>query len=218
VSDDKTMYDENAPEIDIREITKQERIRDLGKQLGYQHELMARRFGKLCPPLYQESDESRFPQEWERVKQWKYGPKGLLLVGPTRTSKSRMAWQVVRTEFFAGKKVMAYDGIGWGTAVSHHFKDPALTCEWLDRIGSVDLLFLDDLFKRSLTDVQVEGIFAVFERRAANMLPIICTQNATSQMIRDMMKAGDGKAADLFEPLMQRMKEFCEVIVVKEKK
>lgn len=218
MSEDKTMYDDNAPDIDIREITKQERIREREKQARYQQELMVRQFSKLCPQLYQYSDETRFPPEWEKINQWKYGPKGLLLVGPTRTSKSRMAWQVVRKAFFAGRKVIAYDGIGWGAAVSHHFKDPALTCEWLDRIGSVDLLFLDDLFKRSLTDVQVEGIFAVFERRAANMLPIICTQNATSQMIKDMMKAGDGKATDLFEPLMQRMKEFCEVVVIKEKK
>jgi hypothetical protein len=222
VSEDKTMYDANAPDIDIRAITEQERIREIEKQTRYQQELMDRRFAAVCPPLYQESDETRFPPEWERIKSWKYGPKGLLLVGPTRTSKSRMAWQVVSKAFFAGKKVVAYDGIGWGAAVSQHFKDPSLTCEWLDKIGSVDLLFLDDLFKRSLTDVQVEGIFAVFERRAANMLPIICTQNATSQMIKDMMtKKRDGcesKVADLFEPLMQRMKEFCEVVVVKERK
>lgn len=218
MSEDRTMYDANAPDIDIRAITEADRLRERDKQQGYQRALMVRRFNSLCPPLYRESNESRFPPEWNRIKEWKYGPKGLLLVGPTRTSKSRMAWQVVRKEFMAGKKVIAYDGMGWGTAVSYHFKDPALTCEWLDKIGKVDILFLDDLFKRSLTDVQVEGIFAVFERRAANMLPIICTQNATSQMIREMMKAGDGKAADLFEPLMQRMKEFCEVIVVKEKK
>jgi DNA replication protein DnaC len=216
--EDKTMYDENAPDIDIRAIAEADRRHERIKQSEYRRALMDRLFSKLCPPLYQESDETRFPTEWDRIKQWKYGPKGLLLVGPTRTCKSRMAWQVVRKAFFAGKKVVAYDGIGWGAAVSHYFKDPSLTCEWLDRIGSVDLLFLDDLFKRSLTDVQVEGIFAVFERRAANMLPIICTQNATSQMIREMMKAGDGKAADLFEPLMQRMKEFCEVVVVKERK
>ena len=215
MTEPQTMYDETAPDIDIRAITEADRIREREKQAKYQRELMISRFSKLCPPLYQESDESRFPPEWERIKSWQYGPKGMMLVGPTRTCKSRMAWQVVRKAFMSGKSVMAYDGMGWGTAVSHSFKDPSLTCEWLDKIGSVDLLFLDDLFKRSLTDVQVEGIFAVFERRAANMLPIICTQNATSQMIREMMKAGDGKAADLFEPLMQRMKEFCEVIVVK---
>jgi DNA replication protein DnaC len=187
MGEDKTMYDENAPDIDIRAITKQERIREQEKQARYQHELMARRFSKLCPPLYQESDETRFPTEWERIKAWKYGSKGLLLVGPTRNYKSRMAWQVVRREFFAGKKVMHYADIEWGAAVSYHFKDPELTCEWLNKIGSVDLLFLDDPFKRTLSDVQFEGIFAVFERRAANMLPIICTQNATSQMIREMM-------------------------------
>jgi DNA replication protein DnaC len=220
--EEMTMYDANAPDIDIKAIYEEDRQREVVKQAKYQYDLMIRRFNALCPPLYQDSDETRFPQEWQRIKQWKYGPKGLLLVGPTRTSKSRMAWQVVRDVFMAGRKVMAYDGIGWGTAVSYNFKDPALTCEWLDKIGSVDLLFLDDLFKRSLTDVQVEGIFAVFERRAANMLPIICTQNATSQMIKDMMtKKRDGvesKVADIFEPLMQRMKEFCEVVVVKEKK
>jgi DNA replication protein DnaC len=218
VSEDKTMYDANAPDIDIREITKQERIRENEKQARYQHELMARRFGKLCPPLYQESDETRFPTEWERIKQWKYGPKGLMLVGPTRNCKSRMAWRIVRREFMAGKKVITYSDVDWGAAVSYHFKDPALTSEWLNKIGSVDILFLDDPFKRTLSDVQIEAIFAVFEKRAANMLPIICVQNATSQMIREMMKAGDGKAADLFEPLMQRMKEFCDVVVVKERK
>lgn len=214
----QTMYDANAPDIDIKAIYEADRQRERIKQSGYQRALMDRLFNKLCPPLYQESDETRFPAEWERVKAWKYGPKGLLLVGPTRNCKSRMAWQIVRREYMAGKKVIHYADIEWGAAVSYHFKDPALTCEWLDKIGSVDLLYLDDPFKRTLSDVQFEGIFAVFERRAANMLPIICTQNATSQMIREMMKAGDGKAADLFEPLMQRMKEFCDVVVVKERK
>lgn len=218
MSEDRTMYDANAPDIDIRAITEADRLRERDKQQGYQRALMVRRFNSLCPPLYRESNESRFPPEWDRIKGWKYGPKGLLLVGPTRNCKSRMAWQVVRREFMAGKKVITYSDVDWGAAVSYHFKDPALTCEWLDKIGKVDILFLDDPFKRTLSDVQIEGIFAVFEKRAANMLPIICVQNSTSQMIREMMKAGDGKAADLFEPLMQRMKEFCEVIVVKEKK
>ena len=50
------------------------------------------RWLKLCPPDYQETDPARISCEKRaRVLSWTYGRKGLLLVGPTRGGKTRLA-------------------------------------------------------------------------------------------------------------------------------
>lgn len=211
---EQTMYNPDAPPIDIKAITEADRKHERIKQAKYMQALRLKQFMLKCPALYQNSDESKFPKEWERVKKWRFGEKGMMLVGPTRTCKSRMAWTVIKPQILKGRTVLAYDGIGWGIEVSKNFCNTELTEAWLERMGSIDILFLDDLFKRTLSDVQIEGVFAVFERRMANMKPIICTQNATSEMLRDMMKGNGSKASDIFDPMVQRMKESCDVIVI----
>lgn len=183
------------------------RQRERSREIALREE----RYRKLCPPLYQHTDPARLPQDKHRqLSQWKYGPKGLALVGPTGTSKTRCAWQLLRRVILEGRTVRPFDGIGWGMAVSAAFGTPSETEQWLDRVCKVDVLFIDDLFKAKMTEAQELAAYGVFERRASMMLPIIVTMNSTGQMILDRMT--DQGRADRGEPLIRRIREFCDVI------
>lgn len=181
------------------------------EQRQQERDRRAARFRNLCPPLYQQTDPARLPPDkLAAVTAWKYGPKGLLLVGPTGTGKTRCAWQLLRRLIHEGRTVTAFDGLGWGVAVSAAFGDPGTTADWLDRVCKADVLFIDDLFKVKMTEAQEQAAYGVFERRTNHLLPILCTLNSTGRMILDRMT--DQGRADRGEPLIRRMGEFCEVV------
>lgn len=145
------------------------------------------------------------------VTAWKYGPKGLLLVGPTGTGKTRCAWILVRRLFLEERRrVIPYDGIGWGIEVAKEYGTPETTDRWLDRVCRADVVFFDDLFKARLTEAQEQALYGVFERRVSWLRPIIATMNSTGEMI--LARMTDNGRADRGEPLLRRMREFCQVI------
>lgn len=181
------------------------------RQRQYIREMREDAFRRLCPPLYQQTDPARLPQQHlAAVNAWKYGPKGLLLVGPTGTGKTRCAWQLLRRLIFSGRRVRAFDGLGWAVAVSEAFGKPDETETWLDHVCTADVLFIDDLFKGKMTEAQELAAIGVFERRTNHLLPVIVTMNSTGRMILDRMT--EQGRADRGEPLIRRMGEFCEVV------
>jgi DNA replication protein DnaC len=191
------------------EPTAEERWLERERQRERQHR--ADMFRQSCPPLYQHTDPAQLPQDkLAAVNAWKYGPKGLLLVGPTGTGKTRCAWELLRRLIHEGRSVRVFDGLGWGVAVSAAFGELATTADWLDRVCKADVLFIDDLFKVKMTEAQEQAAYGVFERRTNHLLPIICTMNSTGRMILERMT--DQGRADRGEPLIRRMAEFCEVV------
>ena len=170
------------------------------------------RWERTCPPLYRETDPARLPADkLAEVLAWSYGPMGLILSGPTRSGKTRCAWELIhRLIVDDGLSVKAFDGIGWGASVSAAYGDPSRTEWWLDEVCTVPVLFLDDLFKAKITEAQELAVYGVFERRCANLLPVICTTNTTSQLLGDRMT--EAGRADRLDPLLGRMREFCTPI------
>ncbi|MCX6876212.1 MAG: hypothetical protein NTW21_20760 [Verrucomicrobia bacterium] len=61
-----------------------------------------------------------------------------------------------------------------------------------------------------MTEAQEQALHAVFERRAAWLRPIIATMNSTGEMI--LARMTETGRADRGEPLLRRMREFCEVV------
>jgi len=185
---------------------------DRRRQQEYQKRLHRERYERDCPPLYQQTDPARLPPDkLKAVLAWRYGPRGLLLVGKTGAGKSRCAWQLIRRlTVDEGRHVRAFDGIGWGVAVSAAFGDPQTTETWLDRVCKADVLFIDDLFKVKFTEAQEQGIYGVFERRAAYMRPIIATMNTTGELL--LARMTEQGRADRGEPLIRRMRDFCQII------
>ena len=201
----------------IRDTPEDARKRDAqDRNDAYMLDLRKKRFLALCPPLYQGTDDKLLPPEqYEDIMAWTYGPHGLLLIGPTATGKTRCAWMLMRRLILDGRSVKAFDGLGWGIAVSKAFGEPATAEQWLDSVCRADVLFIDDLFKAKMTEAQEQAALGVFERRTANLKPIIVTMNSTPDMILGRMS--EHGREDRGDPMIRRMKEFCQVIVFSNK-
>jgi len=167
------------------------------------------RFNTICPPLYLGTDTARLPQdEFQQAMKWNYGSMGLILVGETGKSKTRIAWQVIKKTLLSrrGKfEFYFFDCISFGHEIARHYRDE--DCEdWLDSVARAALVFFDDLGKLKLTDRAEAELFGVIERRCSLKLPIIATTNDTGETLCSRMTDNRGAA------LVRRLREFCEVI------
>ena len=160
-----------------------------------------------CPPLYQNSDESRFPPAaWRQVKAWEPGPRGLLLAGPTGRCKTRMVWALLKRLMLAGCSVTAYDSVRFGHDCIDAFRNSDGT-RWFDGLCVCSVLFLDDLGKVPATERVEAELFGVIETRIAHERPILATTNAAGAELTARLSADRGA------PMIRRLREFCDVIV-----
>ena len=160
----------------------------------------------LCPPLYQRTDPKRIPDQaaTRRVLAWPYGERGLLLVGPTRTGKTRAAWLLLHALHHRGMAIRAFDCAAFGHQAIDAAKGGTLTA-WAADLARVGLVFFDDLGKFPLTDRVEAELFALIERRTANLLPTVATTNLTGSGLQAI---GTERAV----PMVARLREFCDVI------
>lgn len=167
-----------------------------------------------APPYFRETVTAQIPDQvaLARAMQWRDGPKGLLLVGETRTGKSRSAWEVI--------KGFCYANCGeW--AQGHHFDrvDGLRLAQLLMSYGGESdslktikswcnsrLLLLDDIFKAKLTERAEEIIFLVIDERCQQRLPFIITANDSEESLLNRLSSDRGPA------LLERIKETCDVI------
>ena len=186
------------------------------QQTEEQYNMMARRkiFTDLCPPLYRETDIRRLPAvNYRQIMAWRYDAKGLLLTGASGLGKTRCAWKLIERIICEDKPLMTfkwYDAIQWGSTVSRKFFDVEITEEWLDYLGKVDILFLDDLFKSKMSEAQESAVYDVVERRSANKKPLLITMNATAATIKARMT--EAGRSERYEAIMRRLVEFTTVI------
>lgn len=174
---------------------------------------------KLCPPLYADTSLDKLPSKARSISHivldWQYGAKGLFLSGESRSGKTRLTWLLLKRLILKEHiPCMAFDGIGWGLAVSRAFGDPATTEAWLNKICSCPLLFLDDLFKFKITEAQEVALIGLLERRPAWRLPTIITTNTTGKSL--LKRMSDSGIADRAEPILERIREFLEIINISE--
>jgi hypothetical protein len=163
----------------------------------------------ICPPSMRATDPHKLPRPHllQKVLSWTYGPKGLLLHGPTGTGKSRCAWRLLEREHNAGRRIAVVDSFSLSTELPAKFTVSCAAAEaWLARLVNVDLLLLDDVFKARLTDRAEESVFSVIDRRMNHGRPIIATTNDTGASLADRL------TPDRAEPLLRRLREACTAI------
>ena len=161
----------------------------------------------ICPPLYAATDPARLPVEaLDALLGWQWGPMGLLAIGPTGRGKTRAMWLLIHRLLDEGRTVKTFDCAAFGHECGRRFLD-GTGAEWVDGLAKVETVFLDDLGKVPMTERVEAELFALIERRTANMLPILASSNLVG---RDF----EGKAsADRGAPMVRRLREFCRVVV-----
>ncbi len=168
-----------------------------------------RRWQYLCPPLYRETDPARLPQgPLADVLAWRYGPQGLLLIGPTGTGKTRAAYLLLRRllDEDETRRIIAYDGLAFGHEAARRFREGTGET-WVTGVATADVIFFDDFGKMTLTERVEAELFGVIEYRTAHHLPILATSNMTGADLAAKASKDRG------EPLVRRLREFCRVVV-----
>ena len=163
---------------------------------------------RICPPVFQDTKPHLLPSptKLQKVLQWQYGPKGLILHGETGFGKSRCAWELAKREFIAGKMVSKADASSGYEYASSFSSSAQNAADWIRRHSVSDLLLLDDVFKVKLTESFEQALFVIVNTRVESKLPIIATTNDTGPSLLNRMSDDRGKA------LIRRLCEFCETI------
>lgn len=159
------------------------------------------------PKIYRQSDESRFPKCWEKVKNWNGGH--LLIYGGTGQCKTRMVCAIAKKIFIekAIRPVFVTSG-QLARLVRSRFDDEVKRTarKRLEEISNGKLLIWDDIGKQANTPAVEEATFELLETRVSWGLDTLATSNATG----DTMESG--MSADRGTPFVRRVREFFELI------
>jgi DNA replication protein DnaC len=164
----------------------------------------------LCPPEYQNTIPERLPNraKFEEVQKWQYGSTGLLLVGPTRSGKTRSIWTLMkRLHFNERRRIMALCPMDLKLQVAAAWRDPETAKDLVWRVRKSDVLFLDDLDTVKFTEAVEETVYDAFEFRPTHGKPVIATLNLTGRELAARMNANARGAK-----IVERMRESCRVI------
>ena len=174
----------------------------------------AAQWAKICPAVYAEpfdpAKSRAKPAGLAKVRAWRFGPRGLYVIGATGSGKSRSVGTQLTPAFMAGVSVRYVDGVTFAIESGAHMGNPteAIRSEWMRTLRTVDVLWIDDFAKR-WTEATEEAAFAVVEWRTARKLPIIITTNYSGDEMRGM-----AVQANVMEPMIRRLKEFCDVVIL----
>ncbi len=160
----------------------------------------------VCPPLYMDSDVKRLPEKpTQQVLAWKFNPKGLVLIGPTGTGKTRAAFLLLKRLYLEGRSVEVFHGNRFGHECSRKFFDNQGE-EWIRDIFVQDVVFFDDLGKFKMTERVEAELFSLIELRVSHLRPIIVTTNFVGESLESKLTSDRG------HPLVRRLREFCDSV------
>lgn len=162
----------------------------------------------ICPAAFQKTDAHLLPSptKLQKVMQWKYGAKGLILFGKSGQGKSRCAWELAKREFMAGRSVLVIDAAAGYEYAETFTVSPQNAANWIRRHSRTDLLMLDDTFKAKMTESFEQAVFSIVNTRLESELPIICTTNDTGIILENRMSKDRGK------PMLRRLLDMCATI------
>lgn len=170
-----------------------------------------RRFEAEVPPLYRDNDTSRFPDAWQKFRDWKpENGRGLILVGDTGKCKTRMVAEIVKRLIFDGIRCRFLRASTFANVVRRQFSDQGgdEAREMLRNYQQVPVLVIDDIGKQASSPAIEEALFELVEFRIANLKSMIVTANATGKELEQMMSPDRGR------PMVRRLREFCDAYTI----
>jgi DNA replication protein DnaC len=178
--------------------------------------LRVKAFERTCPPIYQDTDPSHpgMPPaaKLQRIFDWQYGPKGLLLHGDTRKGKTRCMWLLLKRLIIEeGREVEAITCGQFAKDCAQYYRRD-YECPWMERLVEADVLFIDDLGKSKMTQRVAADLFEIFEQRCAWKRPTFFTTNFVGNTLKEKLAAQTDSQQHDHEPFIARIREFCEPI------
>jgi hypothetical protein len=163
---------------------------------------------RFCPICFQDTEPHKLPSptKLQRVMQWKYGPKGLVLHGITGLGKSRCLYELLKREFKSGRTLCIMDHSTAFKYAEAYERGPGEVNRWMEHRATVDILALDDLFKAKLTDSFEQVVFTIVSQRTERGLPILMTTQDVGDTLKSRMSSDRGPA------LIRRLREFCDSV------
>jgi DNA replication protein DnaC len=161
---------------------------------------------KMVPPTFKLTDRSRLPQnQLKKVLAWNpEGHRGLILLGPSGTCKTRCMWELVKEAHLSNAKV--FDGVSFGLELARKYQQGGAE-DWLDHLGmEAPRVMFDDLGKLKLTDRVESELFGIVDRRYSYMLPMIITTQLDGVGLGGVMTDGRGQA------MVRRLREACDIV------
>lgn len=153
--------------------------------------------------------------EIEKVWRWKFGPRGLFIVGPTGYAKSRALYVLARRLAHEGRNVELISGVRFAVQAGGAFGEPGGTERWLDRHANAEVWGIDDLGKR-WTPATEDAFFDILDRRTSRERPVLITCNYSGDDFR-RISASRGEASiakQMIDPMLRRLRDYCDVITV----
>jgi len=173
-----------------------------------ERESLTLRWDSMCPEIFKSTNLDSLPnvRSTMKVLEWKFGPKGLLLHGETRTGKSRSAWLLLKRLHFERYSFMVLNSMAGLRYAALFGQSTNVVEEWINELISCDVLLMDDVFKIKLTDSFEGAIFSMVDQRSEMGRPMIVTANDTGETLKTRL------TCDRSEPLLARFREFCDPI------
>ena len=183
------------------------------EHIAYRDECARIAFEKVCPRCYRDKVETSLlahslaqAEAFARIQSWQFGWKGQLIQGATGLGKTRGVWSALRHAHYTGRSVLAVDGVRFASLAAKAAGDPEEEAKWQKMMISPDILFIDDLGKR-FTASSGPMLFGAIDGRISHRKPLIITTNLDPGQLKGIISD-----PTLAEPLVRRLREFCEVI------
>jgi hypothetical protein len=179
------------------------------------------RWERICPDEYQRTDVNRLKDElghrgydttWlEPALAWQYGPRGLLVAGPTGAGKSRIMWMLLRRLIDREQRSFAWlNAVRFRSGLQAAARDGA-TDSFVLRLAGVQVFYWDDLGQTHLTGAASEMLLHIVEERTAGRRPILATTQYSAEQLEVQFER-----AEMGQAIRRRLNEFCSVLVVRE--
>lgn len=178
---------------------------------------------KFCPPSYDMTNVSNIPsKKLNLVMPYQFGAKhakddgydlGLYIFGEPGTFKTRISWYKCAMEFVSGKsfRFMSPDDFAMCSAQAMYRSDIGLAL--MNEMKTVDLLFIDDLFKNKMTENQDFMLYAILETRMAWLKPFIITSNVPFEDMASFFS--EVAKAKQVSAIMRRIGETSKIVTFK---
>lgn len=179
---------------------------EAGKRIGW--------FQEACPPLYRESDTSRFPAKlFDAIKGYTVSPQGLGFVGGVGECKTRAMFTLLRRLIMdEGVYCKAVSSPKFAMLCANQFSDDdelkSDAEKKMKTFHSCAVLFIDDVGKNKMTERAEVELYDLLETRTGKMIPTLWTANASDSEMMAMFSKDRGEA------ILRRLAEFSKVISV----